>query len=262
MRIPVRIATLVYLSPMTPLTKHPAGNIKEDVAGFDIPVEKLTESILALSDAAVIITQRDAISYCTHSIVSVLGINRETVMERGWPYLVGMIHPADARLLRKKVLPEVRKHYRDLTPAEKDFHTFNFTVRIRTEEADCYALIAVENRPLRWHKKDWPTSYISVIRDISPFGNTSEMQLNVYHHKNKSYSSVLERRYSFASERFSARETEIIRLVARGMTSIQIAGRLSISPETVRNHRKKIMRKAGCNSSSALTSLAIQEGII
>jgi DNA-binding CsgD family transcriptional regulator len=247
---------------MTPLTKNPASFLKEGVVPFDFPVEKLTENILALSDAAVIITNGETIEYCTQSMISVLGIQRQTVIDQGWACLIDLMHPADIRLLKNKLLPEIRNHFRHLTEDERYSRTFNFTLRMRVGENE-YALLAVENKPLKWTRKDWPSAYISILRDISPFGNKGEMLLNIYDFRGeKSYHSVLQRRYSFASEKFTGREAEIIRHITKGMTSNQIAETLCLSSETVRNHRKKIMRKAGCNSSSALTSLALQEGII
>lgn len=247
---------------MTPLIKRAAGPNNKNVTPFNFPVERLTENILALSDSAVVITNGETIDFCTQSIVSVLGINRETVITKGWPALIELIHPADIRLLEKKVFPEIRNHFKNLTDSERRRRTFNFTVRMHMDK-NPYSMIAIENRPLQWIRKDWPSVYITILRDITPFGNKDEMTLNIdQHNENKSYESVFHRHYSFASDKFSARETEIIRYIAKGMTSNQIAEALFLSAETVRNHRKNIMRKAGCTFSAALTRVALKEGII
>lgn len=42
---------------------------------------------------------------------------------------------------------------------------------------------------------------------------------------------------------FTYRECEIIRLIAQGLTSRVIADRLCLSTETVKSHRKNIIRK-------------------
>lgn len=254
--------SVVKLTHMTALVKNSATNSSRDVAAFNFPVERLTENVLALSDLAMIITNGRAIDHCTQSVVSVLGIRRETIMESGWASLINLMHPADLRLLKKKLLPDVRSYFKTLTEEQRYRCTFNFTLRMRTTE-DRYALVAMENRPLQWRRKDWPVVYVTILRDITPFGNKDKMTLNIYHSgENENYQSVFERHYSFASDKFSGREAEIIRHIARGLTSNQIAEILYISPETVRNHRKKIMQKAKCNSSTALTAMAMQEGIM
>ena len=51
---------------------------------------------------------------------------------------------------------------------------------------------------------------------------------------------------------FTQREKEILVLIAQGMSSKQIAGKLSISQNTVSNHRKNMLDKAGAKSSAEL----------
>ena len=62
--------------------------------------------------------------------------------------------------------------------------------------------------------------------------------------------------------KLSARERELITLVAQGHTDAQIAARLFISVATVRTHLDRIRDKSGCRRRADLTRLALQEGII
>jgi DNA-binding NarL/FixJ family response regulator len=59
----------------------------------------------------------------------------------------------------------------------------------------------------------------------------------------------------------TARETEILRLVAEGRTTREIAGHLRISIKTVETHRKHIMDKLGLHSVASLTKYAVREGL-
>lgn len=61
---------------------------------------------------------------------------------------------------------------------------------------------------------------------------------------------------------FSSREIEIIKLIADGIPTKQIADRLFIALETVKSHRKNILRKAGCTNSNALVARGVSEGWI
>jgi predicted ATPase/DNA-binding CsgD family transcriptional regulator len=62
--------------------------------------------------------------------------------------------------------------------------------------------------------------------------------------------------------KLSARERELVALVARGHTDAQIAGQLFISVRTVRTHLDRIRDKSGCRRRADLTRLALQEGIV
>ena len=58
------------------------------------------------------------------------------------------------------------------------------------------------------------------------------------------------------------RETEILQLVAEGMTNQEIADLLFISPATVDTHRKNIMTKLDIHSVAGLVKHAIRQKIV
>lgn len=60
----------------------------------------------------------------------------------------------------------------------------------------------------------------------------------------------------------SEREKEIIRCLADGLNSKEVAEKLNISRHTVKTHRRNIMHKLNVNTSAALIRLAIEKGII
>jgi DNA-binding CsgD family transcriptional regulator len=59
----------------------------------------------------------------------------------------------------------------------------------------------------------------------------------------------------------SAREAEVLKLVAQGLTNIQIAEGLFISPRTVDRHLNSVYRKIGASSRAAATRFAIEHGL-
>jgi DNA-binding NarL/FixJ family response regulator len=66
----------------------------------------------------------------------------------------------------------------------------------------------------------------------------------------------------FALDTLSAREREVLKLVAEGYRSREIGELLCISEKTVEKHRANLMRKLGVNSASALTAFAIEKGLV
>jgi DNA-binding NarL/FixJ family response regulator len=60
----------------------------------------------------------------------------------------------------------------------------------------------------------------------------------------------------------TAREVEIVRLVAQGARTREVAEQLHLSPHTVNTHRKNIFKKLGIRSGSELVLYAVNTGII
>ncbi len=65
-----------------------------------------------------------------------------------------------------------------------------------------------------------------------------------------------------ASGGLTARETEVLRLVAEGLTNAQIAQRLVVSRHTVHRHMTNVLRKLGLPSRAAAAAHAVREGLL
>jgi two-component system, NarL family, response regulator NreC len=62
--------------------------------------------------------------------------------------------------------------------------------------------------------------------------------------------------------RLSSRETEVLRLIALGHTSVEIAGRLALSPRTIETHRANIHRKLEMKTRAELVGYALRCGLL
>jgi len=63
-------------------------------------------------------------------------------------------------------------------------------------------------------------------------------------------------------QELSAREREILRLIAQGRTNKEIAERLSLSVRTVERHRSSIMNKIGLQTRAELVAYAVRRGLL
>jgi len=77
----------------------------------------------------------------------------------------------------------------------------------------------------------------------------------------KDYIKNLHQDNSSAFEVLTAREREVLQLLAEGKTTRQIASSLFVSEKTVESHRRQVMRKLGINSVAGLIKYAIREGL-
>jgi two-component system response regulator NreC len=77
----------------------------------------------------------------------------------------------------------------------------------------------------------------------------------------KDYVTSPQSAQSSAFHLLSAREREVLQLIAEGKTSAQIGDKLHISVKTVETHRQQIMVKLKIRSVAELTKYAIREGL-
>ena len=65
-----------------------------------------------------------------------------------------------------------------------------------------------------------------------------------------------------ALARLSAREREVLQLIAEGRTGAEIAARLSLSQKTVETYRARLIDKLGIRDVPGLVRFAIQRGLV
>ena len=63
-------------------------------------------------------------------------------------------------------------------------------------------------------------------------------------------------------ERLTARQLEVLRLVAEGQTTPQIAKRLNLSVKTVETHRSEVMKRLGVHEVVSLVRYAVRVGLV
>ena len=59
----------------------------------------------------------------------------------------------------------------------------------------------------------------------------------------------------------SARERQVLQLIAEGNSVVDIAGKLALSRKTVETYRERMMEKLGLDNFASLVKFAIQQGL-
>jgi DNA-binding NarL/FixJ family response regulator len=100
------------------------------------------------------------------------------------------------------------------------------------------------------------TEVIQAIREVSRGGvflspDVSRSIVDAYLDKSKS-----------GSETLTPREIEVLRLVAEGRTTREIAAQLGVSVKTADTHRMNILRKLDMHSTAELIHYAIRRGLV
>jgi two-component system response regulator NreC len=69
-------------------------------------------------------------------------------------------------------------------------------------------------------------------------------------------------RHTLGENELSQREVEVLRLIALGHTSVEIADKLRLSPRTIETHRAHICAKLGLGTRAGLVRYALQRRLI
>jgi two-component system response regulator NreC len=69
-------------------------------------------------------------------------------------------------------------------------------------------------------------------------------------------------RRAVTDDLLTTREVEVLRLIARGHTSVEIAGKLHISPRTVESQRARIHSKLGLATRAELVGYALERSLL
>ena len=98
---------------------------------------------------------------------------------------------------------------------------------------------------------------ILLASDGSHLPETSMTSLDIHQ-----FIEHLDKQSEILPHELSPRETEVLRLVAKGLMNKEIADRLNISINTVLSHRKNLTAKLGIKTVSGLSFYAMMNGYI
>ena len=107
-------------------------------------------------------------------------------------------------------------------------------------------------------KEDTDTELFTAIKAVQ----SNEIYLSPFLSKEltENFIEILSRGGKFPEEALTIREREVLKLLAEGKSSKEIAGLLFISTRTVEHHRASIMKKLNLKNIPDLVKYAIQKG--
>jgi ATP/maltotriose-dependent transcriptional regulator MalT len=173
-------------------------------------------------------------------------------------------HPQPlATLCARRFLGSLAIHERQYAVAEEHLSTalsLSATLQARYERA--LTLIDLANLALHSGLPDMVQARLVEARDIlRPMGAALALQqtdeLEAAHTVPASSPTTHD-----AVAGLSAREVDVIRLLARGMSNAEIAQELFISPHTAANHVANILNKLGLESRTAAATWAVRNGLV
>ncbi len=228
-------------------TENNINRIEQPLSGTSI-LESIIDSLPAIIYVNEVKYPGDICSfhnlYLNRSGFDFIGCTREEFSSRNIHFFRKMIHPDDLELLEislQTVYP----------PGIKP--SIAATMRIKSKDLDHYCLFQCVKTIMETFddgrlKKVFVVA--SEIKEITPPGNQILPSLNENLKKNKMIKQY----------HFTPREQQVLHLIVKGETDIEIADKLIISISTARKHRNNLILKSKVKNTAALVALAVESG--
>lgn len=207
--------------------------------------------------------------YVEESCLDVLGFSASYFLETGLEEYLSKWHPADFQLMDTKVFP-ANLTFLSTVPSEQ-YHDYIFSYNYRFKNAlGTYITLLQRFSYVPSATRSFPQGVIGVIFDITHFKHDTTIVHTIEKSKivqNKRVNDLVVKNVYPVIEvtndqRLSKREVQIIQLIAKGLSSKQIAAQTFLSLYTINNHRKNILAKTSAQSFSEVISYAVKHGLV
>lgn len=187
-------------------------------------------------------------------------------MRNGHVQLNDLMHPGD----REDVLflaDRANRHLYEQLPRTRLGSRSALTFRAMRKDGTVFGCMLCET-PLHMDSQGSVRYTITMVADVSglkaePLVSLSLLNVNDTGNPPLSYlPPTPEKPPAMAPPKISRREKEVIRLLADGLNSREIASRLFVSLHTVRTHRKNLLARTHTCSAGELVGFALRNGVI
>lgn len=210
-----------------------------------------------------------AIDYVNDQVDQVLGLKPDVFKENG---LQNMLTNFEENSISKKDNLVKRFYNIFIDKNESKYYKNMYFFRVRNK-ADKIVNIMHQSTPLSFTESGDVDRLLVMHADATVLGlvkndkvsfvhtNGGESYLNI-EADNLAFKQGYEEYKQTTVETLTNRELEIIKLMSEGLGAEQIADRLIISFNTIRTHRKNMLRKTGCANSTQLVAMCITANLI
>lgn len=199
---------------------------------------------------------RMSYTFISPSIETILGYSRELFLNEGLNFAFSIIHPADVQKL-KEIHAAIFKYYYNTTANLRSKLRFSYNFRVkRADNVYIHILRQSTFNSCDGHGK--PATEIINSTDITGYKLSTDISLIIHSLSEKGiYDLCHEHSFSESSTFLSSREKQILELIKKGNTTKDIAGKLYLSAETVKSHRKHIIAKTGAVNMTAAINMIV-----
>lgn len=199
-----------------------------------------------------------SVSRMSRGIKNIHGLEPETVMFND---ILGLIHPDDLDFVAKMelyILDMIRYKFPDKVLSYKAAYCF----RMKTADGS-YKLFLHQGLQLTLDDNGGIAKALNIHTDISHITKVNNYKLSIISINGEpSYMDIDIYSPTEKNTVFTKRETEILKLLAEGLTTNQIAHKLHLSFDTVKTHRRNMLAKSGLQTTTQLVKDSVLKGLI
>ncbi len=237
------------------------GTIPTENTKFELELHKRLLSFFQVGEYYYFILNVRAFSFdlVSAEVASVLGYAPEEV---DVAFIMSIIHPEDQPWFLS-CEKKVGEFFSGLTLKQIPNYKVRYDYRIRKKNGE-YIRILQQVVTIQFDEQGHVLRTLGTHTDISHLKQGGAPVLSfIGLNGEPSYTNVpVEKVCLPAHNLLSAREVEVLLLLAQGYKSEEIGEQLFISKSTVQTHRRNILRKTGCRSTPALISFAVKSGVV
>ncbi|HET6767746.1 MAG TPA: LuxR C-terminal-related transcriptional regulator [Chitinophagaceae bacterium] len=207
--------------------------------------------------------------YVDEACFNLFGYTAGWMMEYGLGEYLKTWHPADYDIINEKVFIDNIDFLKTLPKEKYADIVFSYNYRVLNPKGE-YVTLLQRFSYIPGETPGFPLGMVGVAFNITHFKNDLSIVHTIEESRqldNGIIDEILFKKIHPIPESgdlqpISRREIEILKHMAAGFSSKQIADNLNISINTINNHRKSMLSKTRCNSSAELMNYAVKHGLL
>lgn len=182
--------------------------------------------------------------YVSKSVRKITGYSTDDFMNDGFSFCYKIWHPKDAVIL-KQLHQKLFSYYYSTPVNDRTKLKFSYNMRVRKKDGS-YMNVLQQTVFIKVGERGKPLVDFSTITDITSFKKDHHLTLVIQKLNSiGEYEQVYKEEFHNYDFAFTRRQLEIMSLISKGMTTKEIAASLFLSADTVKNHRKNILKMTG-----------------
>ena len=190
------------------------------------------------------------LKYVSASAKYILGFSEEEFKAKTVAEFFSLVHPDDVE--------GVQRCFEFINVSEPyDPEVYRFGLHYRFQYSPGHYIYLYDEK-LAIRNDSGTYIYFTLFRDITSTHTFTQVKLSVLQKIKNVFSEVYCYYPKHGETLITPRQTDIVRLIVRGLSNKEIAERLNVSIYTIKNHKQALFRKANVRSSLELANYARQ----
>jgi len=203
----------------------------------------------------------------TENFKSVIGFDSREFIEGGLSFVMSIFHADDFKVYNEKVFTTNLGFLKNTDQCDHHKHIFSYTFRVKSTSGE-YKWILQRGSYVTSKETNMPLYSMGMVMDLTNY-KTDTLMLHTIEktgQDNGLFNTInLETNYFYPNEEdalFTAQEKNVVKWLADGFSSKQLADKLFVSEHTIISHRKNMLKKTNTKNVAELVAFSIRNRII